>query len=75
MLIVDIRVMHKQQNWYLYNIHDRFQYHQKCRYWPDTNTDTRIGAALYFKGDPSDPPDPPLLYNTFCTSIVSSYIH
>ena len=27
MLIVDI--MHKQQNWYLYNIHDRFRYHQK----------------------------------------------
>ena len=26
-LIVDI--MHKQQNWYLYNIHDRFRYHQK----------------------------------------------
>ena len=27
MLIVDI--IHKQQNWYLYNIHDRFRYHQK----------------------------------------------
>ena len=35
----------KQQNWYLYNILDRFRYHQSW-YWSDTNTDTRIGAAL-----------------------------
>ena len=31
---------------YLCNIFRRFQYHQKCWYWPDTDTDTRIGAAL-----------------------------
>ena len=51
MLIVDI--MHKQQNWHLYNIHDRFRYHQKMlSYWPDTDTDTRIGAALIIRFRP-----------------------
>ena len=30
------------------HIHDRFRYHQKCWYWPDTDTDTRIGAALVY---------------------------
>ena len=24
----------------------QFRYHHKCWYWPDTDTDTRTGAAL-----------------------------
>ena len=38
--------MHKQQNWYLYNMLDRFRYHQKRWYWPDT--DTAADAIMRF---------------------------
>ena len=36
----------KRQNWYLYNVLDRFRYHQNMLVLPDTDTDTRIGTAL-----------------------------
>ena len=41
--------MHNQQNWYLYNILDRFRYCQKCWYWPDTDTDTRNRCSPIYR--------------------------